>query len=68
MLLKACLIPPLPCTHCEVTLEWDSYSMCCYRPCSAPFHKVGTGCSKRDRVVVVDEQLFYCRQACASLD
>ena len=57
-----------PCAHCGVTLPWDDYVYCFYRPCQVPFHKPGSGCSRADRVVVVDTVLYYCRQACASLD
>jgi transposase InsO family protein len=56
-----------PCTHCRVTMQWDDYVFCYYRPCQAPFHKPGAGCTRHERAVVVDG-MFYCRQACASLD
>jgi Integrase core domain len=57
-----------PCTHCKETLLPDKYVFCFYRGCQAPFHKQGGGCPRQDKAVVVDSRLFYCRQACASLD
>lgn len=57
-----------PCVHCEVEMEWKDYVFCFYKPCAAPFHKPGVGCSKQEKVVRVNDKLLYCRQACAQYD
>ena len=57
-----------PCTLCGVTLSPAEYVFCMYPACLAPLHKPGAGCTRWDRAVVVDSQLIYCRQPCASLD
>jgi hypothetical protein len=58
----------LPCVLCGVTLSSAEYVFCYYRPCQAPLHKPGAGCTRWDRAVVVDSMLYYCRQYCARLD